>query len=224
MIADSEMPTRLRDRSVVLFDFDGTLADTGGAVMRTARAVLRARGIEPTDADLRKLLGPPLVSGFERAFGVTHDTALSLTQEYRELFDKTVTPSDFPPIDDVPFLLDRLTLAGRRMSIATSRKESGARSMVDQLGWTDRFECVMGLNEPVRLTKADSIRDALEYMGVDAADVVMVGDRLNDIEGAHACGVPCIGVYTGAAQPSEHDAADVSCGSMLEVARVLGVA
>lgn len=96
--------------------------------------------------------------------------------------------------------------------------------MVDQLGWTDRFECVMGLNEPVRLTKADSIRDALEYMGVDAADVVMVGDRLNDIEGAHACGVPCIGVYTGAAQPGEHDAADVSCGSMLEVARVLGVA
>lgn len=77
MIADSEMPTRLRDRSVVLFDFDGTLADTGGAVMRTARAVLRARGIEPTDADLRKLLGPPLVSGFERAFGVTHDTALT---------------------------------------------------------------------------------------------------------------------------------------------------
>lgn len=224
MIADSEMPTRLRDRSVVLFDFDGTLADTGGAVMRTARAVLRARGIEPTDADLRKLLGPPLVLGFEHAFGVTHDTALSLTQEYRELFDKTVTPSDFPPIDDVPFLLDRLTLAGRRMSIATSRKESGARSMVDQLGWTDRFECVMGLNEPVRLTKADSIRDALEYMGVDAADVVMVGDRLNDIEGAHACGVPCIGVYTGAAQPGEHDAADVSCGSMLEVARVLGVA
>lgn len=223
MIADSEMPTRSRPfrRPLRLRWHAGRhwRSRHANCARRAPRAGHRAHRCR-----LRKLLGPPLVSGFERAFGVTHDTALSLTQEYRELFDKTVTPSDFPPIDDVPFLLGRLTLAGRRMSIATSRKESGARSMVDQLGWTDRFECVMGLNEPVRLTKADSIRDALEYMGVDAADVVMVGDRLNDIEGAHACGVPCIGVYTGAAQPGEHDAADVSCGSMLEVARVLGVA
>ena len=36
---------------IVLFDFDGTLADTGAAVMRVARAVLRDVGIEAAEAD-----------------------------------------------------------------------------------------------------------------------------------------------------------------------------
>ena len=35
----------------------------------------------------------------------------------------------------------------------------------------------------------------------------MIGDRFNDVEGAHAMGVPCIGIYSGAAAPGEHEAA-----------------
>ena len=71
--------------------------------MRTARARAPRRGASsPPMPICASSWARRLVLGFERAFGVTHDTALSLTQEYRELFDKTVTPSDFPPIDDVP--------------------------------------------------------------------------------------------------------------------------
>lgn len=210
------------DYPVVLFDFDGTLADTGAAVMRTAKAVLAERGIEASPEDLRKLIGPPLIPGFRETFGVTQVLAEELTQTYRDLFDVTVTSKDYPPIDGVPELLDALAAEGRRLAIATSRKEEGARYMVRALGWEDRFECVMGLHEPARLTKADSIRDALAYMGVSASDAVMIGDRRNDIEGARTCGVSVVGVYTGAAHPGEHDAADVSCASMREVAYVLG--
>ncbi|MDO4437108.1 MAG: HAD hydrolase-like protein [Coriobacteriaceae bacterium] len=214
----------LVERPVVLFDFDGTLADTGAAVMRTAKAVLAERGIEASPDDLRKLIGPPLVTGFRDTFQVSQAIAEELTVAYRALFDKKVQPSDYPPIPGVPELLDALEQEGRRIAIATSRKEDGARRMVDALGWTHRFECVMGLHEPYRLTKADSIRDALAFMDADAQDAVMIGDRFNDIEGARACGAPVVGVYTGAAQPGEHDAADVACSSMFEVARVLGVA
>lgn len=53
-----------------------------------------------------------------------------------------------------------------------------------------------------RETKADSVRDALAALGATADVAVMIGDRFNDVEGAHAMGVPCIGIYSGAAAPA----------------------
>ena len=209
---------------VVLFDFDGTRAETGAAVMRIARAVLRDAGIEAAEADLRKMIGPPLVAGFRDNFGVSQTQAEELTAAYRALVSREVHPSDYPPIPGVPELLDALGREGRRMAVATSRKESSAHEMICELGWFDRFACVMGMDEPVRLTKADSIRAALAAMGAEPRDAVMIGDRRNDIEGAHEVGVPCIAVATGAAAPGEYDEAEVVCAGMHEVALVLGVA
>ena len=87
------------------------------------------------------------------------------------------------------------------------------------------FEAVVGRLEPGRDTKADCIREALRLLGVRPEDAVMVGDRRHDTEGAHENGIPCIGVYTGTAQPGEHEraGADVICHGIYEVAAVLGV-
>lgn len=208
---------------VVLFDFDGTLADTGMAVMRTAAAVLRERGIEPAEDDLRKMIGPPLVVGFRDVFGVTQPVAEGLTAAYRERFAREVTVADFPPIPGAPELLRALQAQGRRLAVATSRKEESARQMIDQLGWTPLFEAIAGMHEPERLTKADSIRGVLAQLGVRPVDAVMIGDRFHDIEGAREVGCAVIGVYTGAAVAGEHDAADAACRSMAEVAALLGV-
>lgn len=68
--------------------------------------------------------------------------------------------------------------------------------MVGELGLS-QFEAVVGMNPPQgRETKADSVRDALAELGATAGDAVMIGDRFNDVEGAHAMGVPCIGIYS----------------------------
>lgn len=208
---------------VVLFDFDGTLADTGQAVMRIASAVLRERGLEPPEEDLRKMIGPPLVVGFRDVFGVAQPMAEELTTAYRERFAREVTVADFPPISGAPELLRALHAQGRRLAVATSRKEESARQMIDDLGWTSLFEAIAGMHEPERLTKADSIRSALMQMGARPGEAVMIGDRFHDIEGAHEVGCAAIGVYTGAAAPGEHDGAEASCHSMTEAAVLLGV-
>lgn len=208
---------------VVLFDFDGTLADTGPAVMRIAAAVLRERGIEPAEADLRKMIGPPLAVGLRDVFGVAQPVAEELTVAYRARFAREVTVADFPPIPGVSELLRVLHGQGRRLAVATSRKEESARQMINDLGWTPLFEAIAGMHEPERLTKADSIRCVLEELGVRSADAVMIGDRFHDIEGAREVGCAAIGVYTGAAVAGEHDAADAACHSMDEVAALLGV-
>ena len=67
--------------------------------------------------------------------------------------------------------------------------------------------------------------NALAALGATADDAVMIGDRFNDVEGAHAMGVPCIGIYSGAATPGEHEAAgaDAVVHSVAELAKLFAI-
>ena len=134
-------------------------------------------------------------------------------------------PEEYPVFDGIPGLLDGLAAQGKRMAVATSRMEAKCIDMVHELGLS-QFEAVVGMNPPQgRETKADSIRDALAALGACADDAVMVGDRFNDVEGAHAMGVPCIGIYSGAAAPGEHEAAgaDAVVHSVAELAKLFAI-
>lgn len=215
----------LSTRPVVLFDFDGTLADTSPAILRMARMALGNRGYDVDSlGDMTSLIGPPLYDGFMDLCHVDLDEAIAITNEYRKLFNAEVKPEDYPPLPGVPELLQALVDRGTRIAIATSRLESMAIEMINALGLPP-FEVTVGRLEPGRDTKADCIREAMRQLGVTCDEVVMVGDRKHDTQGAHACGIPCIAVYTGTAKPGEHEeaGADVICHGMGEVAQVLGV-
>ena len=199
---------QLLDRPVVLFDFDGTLADTAPLVMRLAERTLAENGFTREQmGDLRRLVGPPLVDGFRDAFGLTQQEAERITVDYRRRFDTEAKPEDYPLMPGARDLLELLSASGRRLAVATSRREKGARAMVAALGIDRYFGAVMGLLEPVRHTKADSVACALEALGAAPDDAVMVGDRFHDVEGAHEVGVPCIGLSAGAAAPGELEGA-----------------
>ncbi len=215
----------LSERPVVLFDFDGTLADTSPAILRMARLALESRGYD-VDAigDMGSIIGPPLHDGFMELVGVDRPEAEAIVDTYRALFDEQVRPEDYPPLPGVRDLLQALLDDGRRIAVATSRLESMAVCMIDALDLPP-FEAVVGRLEPGRDTKADCIREALRQLDAGPDDAVMVGDRRHDTLGAHANGIPCIGVYTGTAEPGEHEqaGADVICHGMGEVARALGL-
>ncbi len=212
-------------RPVVLFDFDGTVADTGRAVMTSTCKTLAARGFsEAQMGDLRRMIGPPLWRSFHDFYGFSRDESLVVADEYRAFFDE-LGPEEYPVFDGIPALLDGLAAQGHRMAVATSRMEAKCIDMVHELGLC-QFEAVVGMNPPQgRETKADSVRDALAALGATADDTVMVGDRFNDVEGAHAMGVPCIGIYSGAAAPGEHEAAgaDAVVHSVAELAKLFAI-
>ena len=194
----------LLDRPVVLFDFDGTLVDTAPYVMRLAAETLEDNGYtREWMGDLRRLVGPPLVEGFRDIYGLSQEEAERITAEYRHRFDTQTTPEDYPVMPGVEELLELLAQNGRKLAVATSRREGNARSMVAEQGLDRWFPVVMGLIEPHRRTKADSVRSALEALGARPEDALMVGDRFHDVEGAHEVGVPCVGIAAGASLPGE---------------------
>lgn len=194
-------------KPVVLFDFDGTVVDTQPAIIRVASQVLVNHGMpRPTTQQMLPIVGPPLEEGFMLVAGIGPDDATVWAAEYRALFDEVVTPEDYPVLPGMRELLDDLHAQGRRLAVATSRMEDGAVRMVAAQSLT-QFGAVCGRVPGVRNSKAASIAAALEQLGATPADAVMVGDRHNDVEGAREVGLPCVGIYNGAAAAGEHERA-----------------
>lgn len=89
-------------RPVVLFDFDGTVADTGRAVMTSTCKTLAARGFsEAQMGDLRRMIGPPLWKSFHDFCGFSREESLVVADEYRAFFDE-LGPEEYPVFDGVP--------------------------------------------------------------------------------------------------------------------------
>lgn len=78
----------------VLFDFDGTLFDTGEGILRSVQYALEGFGIRETDtARLRKFVGPPLFDSFTELYGMQPAQAQAATERYRERYQPSACTS-----------------------------------------------------------------------------------------------------------------------------------
>ncbi|MCH3942979.1 MAG: HAD hydrolase-like protein [Atopobiaceae bacterium] len=213
----------LRARKCVLFDFDGTLADTRSSIVRIAGRVLRDWGL--TDAeigDAGRLVGPAFPGAFSEVYGFSAADAAEITRRYRAIYDG-VGPEDYPLFDGMREVLGELSEAGRRLAVTTSKRQPLVERMLSELGVRDVFEAVVGQTDPSRADKFHLIERTLAEMGATPDDAVMVGDRFYDVDGACAAGVPCACVLFGTAERSELEAAGAAaiCETPAELARVL---
>lgn len=196
------MITRMSDvdatrRRCVLFDFDGTLADTKPTIIRTALTVLREWGIpeeELTRVD--ELVGPPFPAAFSMVFGVSDEDADEITRRYRQIY-LNLGKEAWPLFDGTRELLERLRSAGRLVGLASSKRHETIMMSVGDNGVSELFDAISGMRPPEVLTKADAIAAVMGQLEVGADETVMVGDRYHDVEGADACGIPCVGVLFG---------------------------
>ena len=170
----------------VLFDFDGTLFDTGEGILRSVQYALEGFGIHETDtARLRKFVGPPLLDSFSELYAMQPAQARAATERYRERYQ---------PIGVY--------------ECATGKPTPLARTILQRFDMEQLFDCVIGSEyDGSRSTKAEVVAAVLAETHTAPEDALMVGDRKYDVTGAAACGVPCIGVYYGYAEPGELEAA-----------------
>ena len=113
-------------------------------------------------------------------------------------------------------LLARLAGQDYRMAVATSKDQRSARRILDHFGLADRFEFIGGADLRVgRAAKAEVIAHSLAALGVQpvpapeggTGQVLMIGDREHDVEGAARYGIPTAIVRWGYGRPGEWDTA-----------------
>ena len=192
----------LAEKPVVLFDFDGTLADTKPCIVRTATQVLREWGLTDEEiGDAGRLVGPPFPLAYSLVYGLSEEDAAEVTRRYREIY-AGLGPERNPLFDGVREMLTELKVRGKRLAIVSSKMERFVRMALQQTGIEDLFEEVVtqtGVKDP---GKAGLIAEALRRLDAEPEDAVMLGDRHYDIEGAVATGVDSIGVYLGDTAPA----------------------
>lgn len=151
----------------------------------------------PSPDVLREFIGPPLQESFARLGLSTSDVSTAVTA-YRARFDD-VGLFENRVYDDVVPMLRALRGRGFRLAVATSKPTVFAARIVEHFGLSSWVEHVVGSElSGERRHKADVIAHALTLLGVAASpDVVMVGDRKEDILGARECGVSSVGALWG---------------------------
>lgn len=183
----------------ILFDLDGTLADSKPGVMWSLLSAMRDLGIEAPPKDRwDELLGPPLKKCFTDICGLAPEPAEKAVTVYRSYYQSKglYNVSAYKGIDAV---LKALHDKGYKLGVATSKAVDYAYIVLDAIGLSDYFDVVAGpplkgLNE----TKADSIRRAMGQLpGSDHDNTVLIGDRMYDAQGAKDAGIGFIGVLYG---------------------------
>ena len=187
---------------LILFDFDGTVFDTGEGIMKSVQYAALAFGYdEPDYTALRCFVVPPLVESFMRRYGVDMEKARAMTAKYRERYSVQglAECSVYP---GVPELVQRLRDRGAKVVVATGKPTKFTVDILESAGLGGLFDDVLGSEfDGTRGQKWEVIAELLDRHGSEGA--VMVGDRDNDVNGAKKCGIPCVGVAWGYAEPGE---------------------
>lgn len=196
---------------VALFDFDGTLVDSGPTIIASVRLALDQLGHPVPDAnEIRRFVGPPLLIGITEVLGVPKDRAIEFRDTYRAIYAQHMLEAD--PYPGIVAALTRLTADGWKLAIATSKREDLAVKIATVKGLLPHFRVVAGSDIAEQHTgKAWVISRALELLraqGINGSDAVMIGDRHHDIVGATEQGLPSIFVTWGYGAEPEARGAD----------------
>ncbi len=192
--------------STLLFDIDGTLCDPGVSIIESARYALDNMGIQETDEKaLRRFVGPPLEHAFRNYYGFDEANTRKAVAFFREKLQKDGLKL-YKTYNGIPELLARLQAEGKHLAIVTSKIEHIARDALESTGLLAYFD-IIGAQQPHEVVHKETILSrVLEKLGQDdTSSILMIGDRMHDIEAANTHGIDSAGVLWGYGSSEEFE-------------------
>lgn len=192
----------------VFFDLDGTLTDPALGITNCIMHALEKMGKDiPPRESLYCFIGPPLLDAFQNYLSMTEDEAREAIRLYRERFS-TVGLFENTPYDGIADALAQTRAAGKKLCVATSKPEEFAVRILDHFDLSKYFDMICGASmDEGRSTKDAVIRYALDKTGCSPENVLMIGDRHHDIDGAAVHGIDAVGVLWGYGSKEEFESA-----------------
>lgn len=183
---------------VVLFDFDGTLADTIPLIVASYRhAIGSVLGQETVDAEVRSWIGRPLQPVLEERYP---GRGAELTEVYRT-WNLAHHDALIRAVDGIPALLAELHTAGARTGVVSSKKHQTVRLGLRAVGLVDAIDVLAGQEETSRhKPHPEPLLYAAARLGADPSDCVYVGDAMVDVQAARAAGMGAVAVTWGAGE------------------------
>lgn len=176
---------------LIVWDFDGTLADTLALSVETFNALASRHGFRPLD-DLAAARGLN-TRAFFRQYRIPLWKLPMLGAEYRvAVGGRMASVRLFAGLAE---LVRDLHSAGRRLGVLSSNAAENVRACLRANGVGDAFDFVVGY--PRLFGKATAIRRLLRREGVGPREFLYVGDEVRDVEAARKAGVDVAAVAWG---------------------------
>ena len=160
----------------VIFDFDGTICDTGEGILKSAKFALDYYNIEaPNYTELTYFIGPPLLVTFQEKFGVDAAMADKLVKKYRERYtNKGLLESKL--YDGIKELLAKLKAENLKLGIASSKPQDYIEALLDHYGVKSYFDVICGVTFSADCeSKANIISRCLKELDASGNESIMVG-------------------------------------------------
>lgn len=190
---------------LVIFDFDGTIADTSLGIINSVKYVQKKMVLpQITRSQLYSHIGPPMEESYQQNFGLTGEKLkqavflhkeYAVRQGYREL----------EVYDGIPELLEQLHSIGVHTAIATLKAQTTAEKILEEFHLADAFDMVIGSNSEKPMTKAQMLTYCMEQFTCKQPETVLIGDSKYDAVGAEQADIPFIAVTYGFGFGSEQE-------------------
>lgn len=177
----------------VIFDFDGTVANTGEGVLNSVRYALKNIGADiPSEEVLRGFIGPTLYRSFIDITGLTSEQSYKAIEYYRAYY---VPHGVYQCVlyDGMEDLLCTLKKSGYKLSIASAKPQRQLEIAIGHLKIAHYFDKIVGADPKSISNDKDYILEQAKL----ADSVVMVGDSPFDMQAAKRLGFDTIAVTYG---------------------------
>ncbi len=184
----------------VIFDFDGTVVDTGEGILKSLQYSFEQMGHKvPELSDLKKFIGPPIHYSYTHYYGISEEEVGDYIKKYRERYwvEGIYECELYEGFLDMILALKE---KGIKIGIASSKPERLIYAVADFLKITDLFDAIVGvkIDDSNHSSKKGLVLESMKILGATEKEkVLMVGDRLYDIDGAKGAGVASCGVLWG---------------------------
>ena len=188
---------------LIVFDWDGTILDSAGAIVRAIQAACRDLDLpEPSDAQARHVIGLGLGDAMRHAVpGLAPERYPQMIERYR--YHYLSRDHELTLFEGIPALLARLKAAGHWLAIATGKSRLGLERALDHSGLRPYFLGSRCADECHSKPHPQMLEELMREFGVGSEATVMIGDTSHDLLMASNAGVAGLGVTYGA-HPHDH--------------------
>lgn len=201
---------------LLIFDWDGTLADSIGQIVRVMKLAIAELGWEPrTELEIGQLIGLGLRDGMRRLYPDSGQSEISeLLACFRlQWLTLGTGQAEAPLFEGVETVLHTLHQQGYRLAVATGKSRAGLnRALVWHSNIRDLFEASRTGDETIDKPNPAMLIELLAELEVPVMRALMIGDTEYDAQMATAIGMPALGVATGM-----HDAERMQRAGVLAV-------
>ena len=192
----------LADKTLIIFDWDGTLMDSIGLIVESMHIAGEAHGFTTTDKAVKNIIGLSLMNGIELLYPqASAEQQLLIQQNYADYYiaNSHRTPF-FAPIES---MLQTLQQQNRQLAVATGKKRKGLDRVLDVSDSHHYFVMTRCADEAGSKPDPQMLTDILQYTEQQISDAVFIGDSIYDIQMANRLGMTSIAVNYGAASSDE---------------------